>query len=139
MSAQSYTNKRRVLAEASLRKVQYPGNIALNNNPILATRNCSPDFQSLIYKPICGCEFNGRGIPPVRPPINPTVCINILSGGGAGTIAYILYDGNCLGSCSIFSGGNSTTSINCQNSPIFEIIYDGGTSSTNTMNILSGS
>ena len=110
MSAQSYTNKRRVLAEASLQKVQYPGNIGLNNNPILATRNCSPDFQSLIYKPICGCDFTGKGIPPVKPPI---VCINILSGGGAGTIAYILYDGNCISVCSILSGGDSTTLLNC--------------------------
>lgn len=49
MSAQCYTNKRRILAEVSVRKVQYPGSIALNNNPIYATTNCRPDFSRLVY------------------------------------------------------------------------------------------
>ena len=49
MSAQCYTNKRRVLAEASLRKTQYPGSIGLNNNPIYASINCNPDFTKLTY------------------------------------------------------------------------------------------
>lgn len=52
-SAACYTNKRRVLAEASVTKVEYPGKIAVNNGA-LSVRNCSPDFQVLSYtKPVC--------------------------------------------------------------------------------------
>ena len=48
-SAQCYTNKKRILAEVSVRKTQYPGSIALNNNPIYAATNCNPSFNSIIY------------------------------------------------------------------------------------------
>jgi hypothetical protein len=72
MSTQAYTNKRRVLAEAGNRKVQYPGRKAINVNPIYATINCSANFQPLTYKDICGCSFTNRGIPkPEPPPIPP--------------------------------------------------------------------
>jgi len=55
MSAQAHTNKMRILAESSLVKVQYPGKVALNQNPIYSTVNCSPDFRVLQYsaKPLC--------------------------------------------------------------------------------------
>ena len=45
----------RILAESSLVKVQYPGKVALNQNPIYSTVNCSPDFRVLDYsgKPVC--------------------------------------------------------------------------------------
>ena len=49
MNAQCYTNKKRILAEASVRKVQYPGSIGLNNNPIYSAINCKPDFNNLNY------------------------------------------------------------------------------------------
>jgi len=48
-SAQCYTNKQRVMSEASVRKTQYPGSIALNNNPMYASINCNPIFNNLIY------------------------------------------------------------------------------------------
>jgi len=48
-TAQAYTNKRRILAEAALRKTQYPGSIGLNNNPIYASINCNPAFNTLNY------------------------------------------------------------------------------------------
>jgi hypothetical protein len=60
MSAQCYTNKRRILAEVSVRKVQYPGSIALNNNPIYATTNCKPDFTRLVYLIKLCCTKTGK-------------------------------------------------------------------------------
>ena len=136
MSAQSYTNKKRILAEASLRKTVYPGRVGFKNT-LSATIDCNQSFEPLVYKDICGCGFTGRGIIPPQP-IPPIICINTLSGGESNTVAYIFVDGNCYSSCNIFSGGSSSTSINCPNSVIQELIYSGGSSSTNSMNILSG-
>lgn len=59
MSAQSYTNKRRILAEASVTKTMYPQRVTYNN-PILATRGCTPNFNNISYTTICACPFNGR-------------------------------------------------------------------------------
>jgi hypothetical protein len=118
----------------------YPGRVGFKNN-LSATIDCNQSFESIDYKDICGCTFNGRGIIPSTtssPIVPPIICINTLSGGDSNTFAYIIYDGNCYSSCNIFSGGNSSTSINCPNSVIQEIIYSGGSSSTNSMNILSG-
>jgi len=138
MSAQAYTNKRRILAEASLLKTVYPGRVGVKNT-LSATIDCNQSFQSIEYKDICGCKFNGRGNPPpIVPPVPPIVCVDTLSGGGSNTLAYIIYDGNCQVSCTIFSGGNASTDINCPVSIVQEIIYNGGSSSTNSMNILSG-
>ena len=61
MSAQSYTNKRRILAEASVVKVEYKKGLAVNKNTIYATINCLPDFQQITYIPVCKCPFDGRG------------------------------------------------------------------------------
>lgn len=140
MSAQAYTNKRRILAEASLLKTVYPGQVGVKNT-LAATIDCTQTLQPLLYKDICGCKFNGRGIihpPPIVPPVPPIVCIDTLSGGDSNTLAYIIYDGNCQVSCTIFSGGNESTNINCPVSIVQQIIYSGGSSSTNSMNILSG-
>lgn len=60
MSAQAYTNKRRVLAEASLLKVQYPVSVAFTNT-LVPTINCNQNFQPIQYKDICPCAFNGYG------------------------------------------------------------------------------
>lgn len=59
MSAQCYTNKRRILAEASLVKTVYPGRVEYTNK-LSATINCNQNFQPLLYKDICKCGFNGR-------------------------------------------------------------------------------
>jgi hypothetical protein len=48
-SAACYTNKRRVIAEASLTKVQYPRQIAVQNT-LLPTENCSRNFITLNYQ-----------------------------------------------------------------------------------------
>ena len=137
MSAQSYTNKRRILAEASFAKAQYNKGLAVNNNSIYATVNCLPNFQQITYIPVCKCPFNGRGAPP-RPRVPPCISLNILSGGSSKTVGYVIYDGNCSQNCFIFSGGNSSTQLTCQNTQINEIIYSGGFATTNSIIILSG-
>lgn len=81
MSTQSYTNKRRILAEASLVKAQYNKGVSVNNNPIYSTINCLPNFQQLTYVPACKCPFNGHG-PSPKP--TPTI-INWIDGNNAGT------------------------------------------------------
>ena len=102
MSAQCYTNKRRILAEAALKKVQYPGRVALNNKLILSALNCSSDFTPITYTQICKCSFNGRGLPS-----NPykvqwildggnflTNSLNIIDGGTFATNPPTILDGN---------------------------------------------
>jgi len=56
MSAQGYTNKIRVDAEARLTKVQFPGKVGLNNNPIQSSCRLSPDFRNIIYTIPCVCK-----------------------------------------------------------------------------------
>uniref|UniRef100_A0A6C0CJ86 Uncharacterized protein n=1 Tax=viral metagenome TaxID=1070528 RepID=A0A6C0CJ86_9ZZZZ len=48
-SAAGHTNQVRVRAEAKLTKVEYPGNIAVNYNPILNAGGCSPVYQPIKY------------------------------------------------------------------------------------------
>jgi hypothetical protein len=93
MSAQAYTNRRRVLAEVGVQKVQYKKFIAENRNPLAATINCDPNFSPIIYKDICTCPFNGYGTP-IPSPTQPstydggnytTQSSNILDGGSSAT------------------------------------------------------
>jgi hypothetical protein len=102
MSAQCYTNKRRILAEASLRKVQYPGSIGLNNHPLYASINCKPDFSELVYLiKLCCVRTYSTEKPPIR--------IIILEGGRSTTLSLDIVDGgNALtDSYDIIDGGNS--------------------------------
>jgi hypothetical protein len=85
MSAQCYTNKTRVIAEASLRKIQYPGSIGLNNNPIYAAINCNTDFSQLIYV-INRCCVKRSVAQPLRAMETKSKVVKlliILSGGNA--------------------------------------------------------
>jgi hypothetical protein len=93
MSAQGYTNRRRVLAEVGVQKVQYKKFIAVNRNPLAATINCDPNFSPIVYKDICMCPFNGYG-PSIPSPPQPstydggnyaTQSSNILDGGSSAT------------------------------------------------------
>lgn len=129
MSAQSYTNKRRILAEAALKKVQYPGRVALNNKPILSALNCSPDFSVINYVPNRKCCIPTPPLPP---------CIEtILDGGMAGTTGYIIYDGNCGDNCYMLSGGDAYTASTCGTTLILLVIYECGDAVTDSTTILS--
>lgn len=56
-SAACYTHKKRVIAEASITKVQYPGRVANNNDSILSVKNCSPNYLQILYQPKkCDCS-----------------------------------------------------------------------------------
>lgn len=56
-SAAAYTNKRRVSAEASNNKVQYPGNVARNSQSLAPACPINPNFQVLNYIGISlGCQ-----------------------------------------------------------------------------------
>lgn len=100
MSTQAYTNKRRILAEASLRKTQYPGSIGLNNTPLYASINCSPDFNELAYSAKTCCTRVGSARPEQ---------LLILDGGNSGTLSTIVLNGEnaTTNSSEIFDGGNS--------------------------------
>jgi hypothetical protein len=108
MSAQAYTNRRRVLAQAAVLKVQYSDNAGFTNT-LSSSINCLQKYQPIVYTEICSCPWNGRGTIRVKPPTPPT----------PGVICIVTYD-----------GGNSFTNAN--------IIYSGETAFTNSGNILSG-
>jgi hypothetical protein len=99
MSVQAYTNRRRIIAEASNVKVEYKKGVAVNNNAIYASINCLPNFQQITYTPVCKCPFNGR----VGPPLPPRIITGI-DGGDSRT---------CVCNVSLWiSGGNSITDTN---------------------------
>ena len=103
-SAACYTNKRRVIAEASITKVQYPGKIANNNDSILSVQNCSPNFATLAYYTHIICRKNCHKPGPPEPILD-----NILEGGsGPDEFTTILDGGNgTTESTTILDGGNS--------------------------------
>ena len=48
-SAACYTNKLRVTTEANNTKVEYPGKVGKNFNPLYSTLGCNPRFTVLSY------------------------------------------------------------------------------------------
>lgn len=77
MSTQSYINRRRTIAEASITKVEYPKGVS-SINRLSSTINCDPNFERIIYKEICRpCAYIPKPaitpilIPVVPIPINP--------------------------------------------------------------------
>jgi hypothetical protein len=82
MSAQAHTHKMRLLAEASLVKVQYPGKVAVNQNPIYAIRNCSPDFRVLQY-PVKPLNKRFQHVFTIPPLVSISTPVN---GSGAGSV-----------------------------------------------------
>jgi hypothetical protein len=55
-SSAAYTNSVRVKAEATLLKVEFPGRIAVNRNPIQAATGCPPVlFDQITYTSIVKC------------------------------------------------------------------------------------
>jgi len=48
-SAAGHTNQVRVIAQAKATKVEYPGNVASNYNPIETAYGCSPVYKTISY------------------------------------------------------------------------------------------
>jgi hypothetical protein len=105
MSAQCYTNKRRILAEASLRKTQYPGSIGLNNNPLYASINCKPNFTELVYL------INRCCTKVIRLPLPTKEPLLVISGGNAFSFSNGTVSGGGAGTVptETVEGGNSST------------------------------
>lgn len=103
MSAQCYTNKRRILAEASVRKVQYPGSVGLNNKAIYASIGCNQDFKELVYLINLCCKKIPNNAPP-----EPELFVT-LDGGSSNTDILVIVDGGnaITRSYEIIDGGNS--------------------------------
>lgn len=144
MSAQCYTNKRRILAEASLRKTQYPGSVGLNNNPIYASINCKPDFSKLVYLIKVCCIKRKTNILPTEEILlilggggASSFSTSIVSGGGASTIATeIISGGNASGTA--FGDNNSDIVSGGGASSVSTAIVSGGGASTMATEIVSG-
>lgn len=56
MSAQGYTNKVRVSSEARLIKVQFPGKVGDNKNPLQSSIALSPSYTQINYSIACVCQ-----------------------------------------------------------------------------------
>lgn len=104
MSSAWYTNRKRVLAEAALTKVQYPGKIAVNN-AILSVQNCQPNFSVLDYTPLVNCSKCKLPNPVIPEPSLG----DILDGGNYTTESTTILDGGnyTTESTTILDGGNS--------------------------------
>ena len=134
-SASTYINRRRVLVEASITKVQYPGKIE-NKNPLLPVRNCYPNYSVLRYSVRRCCRFISE-----PEPVTGLGCILdagnydteatiILDGGSSTTNATFILDGISYCVSGILEGGNSSSE--------FSQILDGGNALTESTNVLDG-
>ena len=102
MSVQRLTNRKRILAEVSNNKVQYP-RLAINNNPIYATSTCQPNFFPLQYATrICCYEI-----------VNKCYPSHTLTGGAPGIPPYFYVNGGNPGSNSICSINGGTFGTSC--------------------------
>lgn len=96
-SASCYTNRRKVIANASVNKVEYPGSIATYRNAVLSVLNCVPNFLFVNYRENIRCPCK----PP--PPFVANECdilddsgdSNIILDGNLGDESYVL-DGMCI-------------------------------------------
>jgi hypothetical protein len=69
MSAQSYINRKRIIADASITKIEYPKGVS-SINRLSSTINCDPNFQRIVYNEICRpCIYNPK--PALAPPVVP--------------------------------------------------------------------
>ena len=87
MSAQTITNRLRVLAIANNTKAQYPGNIS-QSSPLISTINCNVGFRKLIY------TANRKECCVPRSSINnPCNLPPLLNGGGPSSIPSYFVNG----------------------------------------------
>jgi hypothetical protein len=148
MSAQCYTNRRRVLAEASLLKVQYPGSIALNNNPLHASVNCNPDFNKVVYLIKLCCFKNPPNTVPdgeytliLGAGDSSAIISEIVSGGGANMTATEIIGGGYASGTIFFETLSALSSgrASAGNSRVRpKEVIDGGDASTVPTDVASG-
>ena len=116
-TASAYINKVRVRREATATKVQYPGSIALNTNPIYAAINCNPVFDVLRYM------YTGKCIPCASDIVIPP-CNGVLEGGTYNNSFCMILDGS--GYETTYDGGYARTEV-CTTCPVNgSDIFDGG-------------
>ena len=100
MSAACYTNRIRTRAQARVTKVQYPGNIATNYDPLYATDGCNPRFNVINYYIVPkNCALPCVPVIVVPPPVyvpqaGGNVYTGIFDGGFAGSSMPLVVDGN---------------------------------------------
>ena len=135
MSAQTITNRLRILAIAENTKVQYPGNI-IQSSPLISTINCNVGFDRLMYtvsrKKCC------------FPPVKSCNLPSSINGGNPSSLPTYFVDGGIPSSrpsCYVNAGNtcNSPLSINGSNpSSTPSYFVDGGLPSSSPVCHING-
>lgn len=113
-SASCYTNLRKTIAMAKNTKVDYPGHVANNWNPLAPALGCNPRFEENTYmniQEICSSKPNTIQKNLICSPSNGQTIITIYDGGYNETESTNDYSGNGANNTStiILDGGYSTT------------------------------
>ena len=113
-TASSYTNLRKINALAKNTKVDYPGHVANNWNPLAPALGCNPRFGINIYQniaAICSSKPNTIQVRSLCSPVVISPQIIIYDGGYTETESLNDYSGNGANNTStiILDGGYSTT------------------------------
>jgi hypothetical protein len=119
MSTACYTNRVRTRAQARVTKVQYPGNIAINYDPLYATNGCNPRFNVINYYIVpktclLPCVPTIVIPPPTYvPQPGGNAYTGIFDAGFADSSMPLIVDGNEFGPPpNVYAGdGNATTTI----------------------------
>lgn len=91
-TASAYTNARRVTAIGKNSKVEYPKYVARNWGLLQPAVRCTPNFQIIVYKDICGCAGYGQILTTALPPSGGLG--SILDGGGADVTPETILEGS---------------------------------------------
>lgn len=111
-SASCYTNLRKTTALAKNNKVDYPGHIAKNWNPLASSLGCNPIFDVQEYIDVIAlCQPSRAGSIQQQCQYNYNVIVTIYSGGYSETEDPDHYDGGNTSNATttILDGGTSTT------------------------------
>ena len=111
-SASCYTNLRKITATAKNNKVDYPGHVAKNWNPLAPTLGCNPIFDVQEYVDIASiCQPKRSSTIQPLCEFDYLVLFYIYSGGYSETEDPDHYDGGGVGNTTtvILDGGTSTT------------------------------
>jgi len=111
-SASCYTSLRKMTAMAKNNKVDYPGHVAHNKNPLASSLGCNPVFDVQEYIDIASiCQPKRLGSNQPQCEFNYLVLVYIYSGGYSETEDPDHYDGGSTTNATtvILDGGTSTT------------------------------